>query len=371
MSRTIGHPKSAAAANSLGTSNAARIPATIESNSSGLNQAEYESTLNRGAEQYSCYCRLDNLPPELRRYLLSILDIQQLKGLVRASPTFYHQYRYDRRFILRRSLEQTLGSAAIDAFAVKRDTKEDIPRFLKWYSEMTPQRYLSLTDKLTPGEVLGMARTYTHYVKPLIDYYVRWVLENLAKEAKIDTSINIDEVVLSKTDMIRLTRTVYRFQLLSEVVDDPLEHVWGERTDSFLGMLEPWEREDLFAFCHFAENKYCEILEDSASRSCAKLSPPPDWLRIRHFYRQQLTLRGIFILHTVLFGIKDHAHLASVLEKHAYCSGRILLNPFDPYEKKRMRARGSSLEEDEPYNPPTAWAMMWSAMKRTLQTTTL
>lgn len=54
---------------------------------------------------------LESLPPKIRRYLLSVLELADLKALVRASPALHEQYLLDRSFLLCSGLEVTLGSA--------------------------------------------------------------------------------------------------------------------------------------------------------------------------------------------------------------------------------------------------------------------
>lgn len=70
-------------------------------------------------------CGLDILPPEVRRHLLSILDLPRLKALVHASPTFHQQYLIDRKYLLCKSLEETLGSVTVDAYAVHLFAAQD------------------------------------------------------------------------------------------------------------------------------------------------------------------------------------------------------------------------------------------------------
>ena len=61
---------------------------------------------------------LENLPPEVRRHLLSMLELDGLRALVSTSPIYYHQYLLDRRYLLCKCLEVTLRGVTVDAFAV-------------------------------------------------------------------------------------------------------------------------------------------------------------------------------------------------------------------------------------------------------------
>jgi hypothetical protein len=63
---------------------------------------------------------LESLPPEIRLQLLSILELEELRALVHASPVFHQQYLLDRRSLLCKSLETTLRSVTVDASSVCR-----------------------------------------------------------------------------------------------------------------------------------------------------------------------------------------------------------------------------------------------------------
>jgi len=209
---------------------------------------------------------LERLPPEVRRHILSILDLPRLKVLILASPTFHRQYLLDRRYLLCKSLEETLGSVAVDAYAVHmsetqgRDAKQNIPGLLKL--EYAIPRSLSITmDK-----ALSMVIFYFHSVKPVVDHYARCIidnLDNLAKEAGRRTQGHRQEI--TRTEAMRLTRAAYRFQLLCQVADpvDNAIRLSRERTvEAFLNTLEPWEIEELFSFYQFVGGVYDRILDN-------------------------------------------------------------------------------------------------------------
>ena len=118
-------------------------------------KAGRESTLNPKAGEQNCNSRLENLPPEVRRHLLSSLDLPRLKLLVRSSPTFDQQYLFGREYILCKSIERTLGSVTVDAYAVHRSAaqakhaKQNTTGFLESYTENTSRRYPPLVGKVT------------------------------------------------------------------------------------------------------------------------------------------------------------------------------------------------------------------------------
>ena len=85
---------------------------------------------------------LESLPPEIWLQLLSILELEELRALVHASPVFHQQYLLDRRSLLCKSLETTLRSVTVDASSACRTsllasslsntrTSEKVTQFLK------------------------------------------------------------------------------------------------------------------------------------------------------------------------------------------------------------------------------------------------
>lgn len=216
-------------------------------------------------QQPGCDSRLESLPPEVRRQILATLDLPQLKAMVRASPTFHEQYLFDRNYLLCTSLEKTLDSVTADAYAVYlyttqgRDLKQN--GFLKLYS--TNRSWQFLTGRLTYEEALNIVSFYSQLVKPLIEYYSHWILNNLANVIGRDAC---SRIVLTRMEELRLTRAIYRFHLLCQLADPTDSMVTttsrGETTQAFLNMLEPWEVEELFSFYQFAQDVYNRILKD-------------------------------------------------------------------------------------------------------------
>lgn len=125
--------------------------------------------------------KLESLPPEVRRHLLSMLDLPLLKALVRASPTFHQQYLHDRKYILRRSIKNTLGSAEASvcvldqAPAMKRDRAD----FLDWYSELTSGQR---TRQLTEDQAQNITAYYFRFVKPVLENYSPFIVDDLLEE---------------------------------------------------------------------------------------------------------------------------------------------------------------------------------------------
>ncbi|KOC14191.1 hypothetical protein AFLA70_307g001680 [Aspergillus flavus AF70] len=82
---------------------------------------------------------VEDLPPEVRHHLLSMLELETLWALVHASPVYHQQDLSARRRLLCSGLETTLRSATSDACAVYQSrlvdfshsrTKEEVNMFL-------------------------------------------------------------------------------------------------------------------------------------------------------------------------------------------------------------------------------------------------
>lgn len=236
---------------------------------------EQESSTNTKAGEHNCDSRLESLPPEVRRHLLSILHLPQLKVLVRASPTFHQQYLFDRNYVLCRSLEETLGSVTVDAYAVHLlatqdgDTKQTIAEFLEPYSENTLRRCLPFIDRLTQDEAISMVAYYFHSIKPISEYYAALILDNLTHELRNGPRGHQKAPGLdSETERMRLMRAVYRFQLLCQLAD-PDQRARAIKIPSqeaaaqdLLNVLQPWEVEELVSIYQFVEDVYNKIFDD-------------------------------------------------------------------------------------------------------------
>jgi len=211
--------------------------------------------------------RLDTIPTDIRRYLLSFLDLEQLSALVHASPVYHAQYREDRNYLLTKSVEAT----AADAFTIcqfqsqRTDFVQDVPGFLRSYSGAKARRYLSLQGKLGLDTVIGMAQFYFNVVKPLADYYASWALEHLAQETGHADAISPQGHKLTATERLRVTQAIYRFQLLCDIVTPRGLTSYSQKeanAQALLDILNPWQVEQTLAFFEFAKGRYAKLVED-------------------------------------------------------------------------------------------------------------
>jgi len=223
---------------------------------------------------------MEELPPELRLQILSILDLDRLSALVRTSSAFYREYRLSRRLILSKCLHVTLRSVTVDAYAVCQSssdefastrTRDKVTQFIYSYEDWRAPAYDShFNEYLTENEAISMATFHSSVIKPLVRCYVDWTLTNLSEE----TEGSPDHEPLSKTEEIRLLRALYRFQLCCNLFGaGRLRASRSFRLLSprfqpvdilklFICLFEPWEVEEIACIYAFAREKYDLVFED-------------------------------------------------------------------------------------------------------------
>ena len=241
---------------------------------------------------------LEHFPPEVRRNLLSIMDLTSLRALIGASPIFHQQYLHDRHYVLCRSLEQTLDSATVDALVVhlydpEQSREEDYSlEFLQSYSDKLSNRDQRLVGRLTLEGAQSMAGFYVGTIEPIAQRFAHDAKQRLgnfrlsgsvanegvqSKDASDDgdgdTAAAAAAIATppSQTEMTRLSRALYRFHLLCELVEPAGSQYWSqfrsfklERLQTLLGMLHPWETEEVFSIYQFMQNIYGKIFDDIA-----------------------------------------------------------------------------------------------------------
>lgn len=223
--------------------------------------------------------QFENLPAELRRHILSMMELDSLNALVRASRVYFEQFREDHQNLLCQCLESTLGSVAADAYAVHQTSSKEflnqrtpskIREFLKSYHYLRSQSWFTPFHKVLDMEgALSTIKFHCSTVQPLARHFFSLALNYLDKETKR----SLDHKPLSRTEEIRLMRALYRFQLCCNLYglgfDDTLPDAesleLGKMVlDEFIAIFEPWESEEIFCFVLFAREKYEAIFDEIA-----------------------------------------------------------------------------------------------------------
>ncbi|KAF4468590.1 hypothetical protein FALBO_4510 [Fusarium albosuccineum] len=335
---------------------------------------------------------LEDLPAEVRRHLLSVLDLPQLKALVRASPTFHQQYVFDRKYLLCRSLENTLGSVMFDAYACQLSQSSDWKQFQQDYTE---KNCLPPSDQITQETAAKIAVFHTNYVTPIVRYFSDKSLNHLLSLTK-DLEGDKLEAALSTSEAMRFTRAVYRFEILCQVAGPHSETDMFLRTEAaeqFFLIFEPWEVEELLSFYQFVEPIYDDIFKqvrddfhpDNPRFDDQPRPPTPegafdfDHRLDRDNLLEGTILRGLCLLHTVLFDIKDHQHLVCLMQENlakSYMSistsaggmfgstHQLMRREAQPSDRDRMQDEKVPMPfpgDGVPDAPPLAWAMIWGS----------
>ncbi|WEW56835.1 hypothetical protein PRK78_002290 [Emydomyces testavorans] len=390
----------------------ARSPTTIDAGVSkptaiqgSLVSAMKGSQAESICQSFQTTSPLENLPPELRRLLLSFLDLEALSTLVHASPIFYHQYLADRRYLRRKCLEMTLSSVAFDSCAaywldstdfMSTRSTETVTQFLESYRDRRASTdFWTFIEKPTDDDVSGMITFYSSIIKPLARSYTAWALGNLATETKNSLS----REPFSKTEQTRLRRALYRFQICCKLFGQN-RHRWinsprlkpVDILKMFFCVFEPWEVEEIACIYTFAQEKYDQIFHDicwdvhQENPKFANETRPPTPVGAFHlndsYDRKQLLIgtlsHGLELLHAVHI-IRDHEHLVSMMQKHiSWPCGYFLEDEAlgDGAQTDRRREQPSSRDQKQlqrdpmPFEgdgdlganeprPPLAWTLMW------------
>ena len=146
-----------------------------------------------------------------------------------------------------------------------KDRDVDIAGSLQMFSENTSYRYLSLTDRLDQDSAISIAIHYLQFIKPITDYYTRWVQDDLFEKSGKGCRHSL-ETVLSNIETTRLTRATFRFQILCQIArhtDSTSVRSYPEATvRAFLDILDPWEIEELLCCYEFVHSVYDKVLTD-------------------------------------------------------------------------------------------------------------
>ena len=224
-------------------------------------------------QHYDRDSRLERLPPELRDHVLSILDLDGLKALVQASPIYHSQYLSNRRHLLASCMDATLKTATVEAivcyvsarlqFAEKYMPDAVLHCLDVYQARQALPRYSIMDDNPTTDEIADMAAFHLGIVRPLMQEYIAWSLGNLAWR----TGTRSSNTKLSTTEEMRLLRSMYRFQLWSNLfhICPDTQDRHGLRLDGWKFMelqfsfFEPWEVEEIFCIKTFAKVKFDHI----------------------------------------------------------------------------------------------------------------
>ncbi|POR35850.1 Uncharacterized protein TPAR_03953 [Tolypocladium paradoxum] len=358
---------------------------------------------------------LESLPPEVRHHLLASLDFQQCHSLVHASPVYHQQFLSGRKLLLYPLLENTLGGAALDAWAAFRAGSARVSGrlthgkalgHLERYQERrsSDANFSIRQEDLTEDDLAFMTRFHCLIVAPLVQRCAHRALSNLAaestaehkdKEVPSTEQMNIED--LSQTELTRLQRSLYRFQLCCSLFGASrltAPGVTGRNFEAeeilvhFLGLFEPWEIEKIGCIYFFAKEKYEKIFRaikwdvDPMNPKFEDERPPTPtgafdfnntWLC--ESLLEGTISRGLELLNSV-FDIDNHDQLVATMQEQLTSpGGRDFLDDYgawsDSAQSSRRRQHPSEgdaktqrkdpmpFQGDNDSSPPIGWTTTW------------
>ncbi|CAM1502471.1 Fc.00g044550.m01.CDS01 [Cosmosporella sp. VM-42] len=340
-----------------------------------------------------CLSKFEKLHFDVRREIFLAVDtLEDLRGLVHASPTYHQQYLLNREFWLWRCLQQELGPVLVEAYTVNLSSSL---RFLRERTRQNAREFVAAyhlrrsttTDMFstTPSteEVVSIAAFYSSTTQPLLHQYTTWVRTNLAVLTVPDQ--------LSKTERIRILRGLYRFQIFCNLFgkehDDSGRRLEAnERLSLFLDNYEPWEVEEVVCINSFAHAKWQTVLEevvwdfhrdnpkfDPVRRNC---TTPTGAFNLdcsqREWHRDGMISSGLALLWT-MFQTQDHSILVDILSETMVCIGEDWIattisnwqqdkrreNQYSDRDRAQDRRDEMPFKGDRYDSPPLAWVMIW------------
>lgn len=222
----------------------------------------------------NCDSGLERLPAEVRRHILSAMDLDRLKAIVRTAPAFHQQYLLDRRYLLSSALQVTLGSVSLDAYitqkamTVQEGKHEYMTGLLTMWQEQLPHNLsFRLAGAITEAEAVDMVSFYFRTAAPIARHYMDTALTELAYQIGEATHRSASQPKPSNIEWQRCLRATYRFQLLC-CAAKPEPGLGHEIPASYATRIfytpEPWESEELVSFYQFARDFYDNIFDDIA-----------------------------------------------------------------------------------------------------------
>ena len=299
---------------------------------------------------------LETLPPEIRRQILFMTaDLEDLRALVLASPIFYQQYLLDRKPLLSAALITELESPILlaDAYAVQTSSSLYPPgvlkpdpvltrRFLGGYSAQRATTSSALLQQASETDLAAMVNFYRCLVRPLVTECAARFLSNHNASPELG--------VVSKTERLRLSRALYRFQLYCNLFGPGLPGgrlrvgVYEVEVQiRFFGLFESWEVEEIDCLNHL-------FLHDRTD----------DGTVMGKILRRNTRHKGKRVATGRMQQYMDQATTADikeVLDWRIQADRRSFHTlPADQAEERREVSRFSG---DGEGGPPLAWAIMW------------
>ncbi|KAH7183465.1 uncharacterized protein B0J16DRAFT_401825 [Fusarium flagelliforme] len=346
--------------------------------------------------------RLEELPYDVRRPILSsVYTIADLSALIRASPIFYRDYAVAPEKWLYHCLELELGNTIVDALTVHLATVhpantvvsrqhytldeyhrslEDMRQFISSYHSrvLSPIGPSSVLPNKT--DIVSIVTFHCTVVMPLVFRFMEWTQGHFEGLSLSDG--------LSHTEMKRILRGFYRYQLFCKVFNVNCRHMQtiqpyvsaDEKLKWFLGIYEPWETEEVLCVYDFVNDKYHRVLEDTrwgAATIDSHLSPRMLIVtgmsaRYPQVYKTGLGSLGLTVLLN-MFNAADHKTIENLVAHHIQeawdpwvedavsrqCQARRRGRVFSARDRAEVERAPIPFTGDSEDSPPLAWVTIW------------
>ena len=184
-----------------------------------------------------------SLPPELAPIVLcQAPDAPTLRNLIISAPSFYHGYRATPKIILEAVLSNEYGSRllpeALTTQLSARLPKEDFDSardVLLTKLQNKPQ----VPVDWTLADSLALSKIHDNVNFFALEFAAHW-------NEHVDETIPLDNEPATRTEMERIRRALFRFELYCNSFPKSLDRPGpDERKELFLDRFSPWENEQL------------------------------------------------------------------------------------------------------------------------------
>ena len=215
---------------------------------------------------------LDGLHTELKSEILHFMtDIESLKSLVHASPSFYYVYTGVRQSVLSTVVQREIHPEVIrDALAVHESLRmesyglDQVQPFLLKYKA---NRQAKLATPLPMPLAMDLLAFHKKYVEYFAKDFVSTVLSlhPTSKQPQQGPPV-------STTELCRIHRSLYRFELYCVLFRQrrqrngpPLDRLSSEdQSIMFLSLYPPWEVEELYCIHDYLYRRLSPPFEEVA-----------------------------------------------------------------------------------------------------------
>jgi hypothetical protein len=232
---------------------------------------------------------LERLPPELRLAIFHLLELDDLKSLVHASPVYHNQYISGKASILRKCIHNVSQRLQVDLPAVREvrtlefanaRTGHTLENFIFSLHNRIDSRFDSTSvAKLTESELVEITE-FLFTIVPFVQLYMEWAWSNFAEAngQEEDATRPLTYQPPSRTETTRILRGMYNFEILCNIAgpgryntlqikpvtgEDHSQIAWGSSllAAMFVRTIQPWEAEEIHSIMFFTYKQWEKLFK--------------------------------------------------------------------------------------------------------------